>query len=75
MDDNKDVKTCGKYHVVGTSDDAMKYLGGVFIVGIGKAEIRKRIQEKLIADGFHVVTLIHPKAVVAPDVFLGEGSV
>lgn len=75
LDDNKEVKTCGNYHVVGTSDDAMKYLGGDFVVGIGNAEIRKRIQEKLIANGFHVVTLIHPKAVVAPDVSLGAGSV
>ena len=75
LDDNEAVKTCGKYSVVGASDDAIKYPCGDYIVGIGKAEIRKRIQEKLIANGLHVVTLIHPNAVVASDVSLGVGTV
>ncbi len=75
LDDNKAVKTCGEYSVVGSSDDAMRYSSCDFIVGIGNAEIRKRIQEKLIEKGLHIVTLIHPKTVIAPGVSLGVGTV
>lgn len=75
LDDDKAVKTCGEYSVVGASDDVMRYFDCDFVVGIGNAEIRKRIQEELIDKGLHVVTLIHPKAVVARDVSLGVGTV
>lgn len=75
LDDDQDVKTCGRYSVVGASGDAMRYSSCDFIVGIGNAEIRKRIQEKLIEEGLHIVTLIHPKAVIASDVSLGVGTV
>lgn len=75
LDDNQTVKTCGKYPVMGTSSDTMRYASFDFIVGIGNAEIRKRIQEELIGKGLHIVTLIHPKAVIASDVSLGVGTV
>lgn len=75
LDDNQSIKTCGKYSVVGTSSDAIRYSSSDFIVGIGNAEIRKRIQEELIGKGIHIATLIHPKAVIAPDVSLGVGTV
>ena len=75
LDDNKAVKTCGKYSVVGTSGDAMRYSSSDFIVGIGNAKIRKRLQEELIAKGLHIGTLVHPKSVVALDVSLGAGTV
>ena len=75
LDDNQAVKNCGKYFVVGASGDFMRYSSCDFIVGIGNAQIRKKIQEELIAKGLKIVTLIHPKAVVAPDVSLGVGTV
>lgn len=75
LDDNKAVMTCSKYAVIGTSGDAMQYSNSDFVVGIGNAEIRKRIQEQLLEKGLHIATLVHPKAVVAPDVFLGVGTV
>ena len=75
LDDNKDVKTCGKYSVVGVSSDAMQYSNWDFIVGIGNAEIRKRIQEDLTAKGLHITTLVHPQAVIASDTSLGMGTV
>lgn len=75
LDDNQAVKNCGKYSVVGASSDAMRYSSCDFIVGIGNAEIRKGIQEQLIEEGLHIVTLIHPKAVIASDVSLGVGTV
>ncbi len=75
LDDNKTVKTCGKYSVVGASCDAMGYSSCDFIVGIGNAEARKRIQEELTEKGLYIVTLVHPKSVIAPDVSLGVGTV
>lgn len=75
LDDNQDIKTCGKYSVVGASRDAMRYSDCDFVVGIGNTEIRKRIQAKLIEKGLQIATLIHPKAVIASDVSLGMGTV
>lgn len=75
LDDNKKIKACGRFPVIGVSDDAIRYSDSDFIVGIGKADIRRKIQEKLIANGLHIITLIHPKAVVAPDVSFGIGTV
>lgn len=75
LDDNKALKTCGKYSVAGVRDDAMRYSSYDFIVGIGNTAIRKRIQEELIAKGLHIVTLIHPKTVIASDVSFGVGTV
>ncbi len=46
-----------------------------FVVGIGNANIRERIQEDLIAKGCNVVSLVHPNAAVAYDAVIGCGSV
>jgi len=43
-----------------------------YIIAIGSGEIRKRISERL--DGVEWYTAIHPSAVIAEDVVLGEGS-
>lgn len=75
LDDNAAVKNCGTYPVVGVSCDAIHYSNRDFVVGIGNAEIRKKIQEWLIAKGLHIVSLVHPKAVVADDVSFGIGTV
>lgn len=72
LDDNESVCECEGFPVVGKSADAEK-LDGDIIVGIGNAGVRKRIQESL--PDTKIVTLIHPDAVVADDVIIGEGSV
>lgn len=46
-----------------------------FIVGIGDGMIRRKVQENLEELGADIVTLIHPAAVVADDVQIGEGTV
>lgn len=75
LDDNNAVTTCGHYSVAGASSVAIRYSDCDFIVGIGNAETRKRIQEKLTEKGLHIVTLVHPNSVIAPDVSFGVGTV
>ena len=75
LDDDSSKEECAGYKVVGTTKDLLLYKYYDFIVGIGNAIIRKRIQTELTANDFHVITLIHPNAVVADDVRIGEGTV
>ncbi len=77
LDDNPDVKAVGEYKVLGTSSMALGLAekGYDFVVGIGNAVIRERIQMELEAVGCNIVTLIHPKAVVAYDAKIVEGTV
>lgn len=75
LDDNEDLKSCGNYAVVGTCNDAVKYSDREFVVGIGANEIRRRTQKVLYEKGLHIVSLVHPHAVVAADVALGSGTV
>ncbi len=72
LDDNEELKSCGKYPVVGRTETAADVRNDIF-VGIGNAKIRKMFMERLA--GKQIVTLIHPNAVVAEDVVIGNGSV
>ena len=72
LDDNEQVKVCGKYPVVGDSKNAANVDNDIF-VAIGNADIRKRIMEKFPNKSFPV--LIHPNAVIADDVKMGKGTV
>lgn len=72
FDDDESIHECGGYPVVGKSSEAGTIDADV-IVGIGNADIRKRIQESVPEQ--KLVTLIHPDAVVAEDVVVGEGTV
>lgn len=72
FDDDESIHECGGYSVVGKSSEAGTIDADV-IVGIGNADIRKRIQESVPEQ--KLVTLIHPDAVVAEDVVVGEGTV
>jgi sugar O-acyltransferase (sialic acid O-acetyltransferase NeuD family) len=72
LDDNSTLRSCGGYPVIGKCSDAQT-MDTDMIVGIGNASIRKRIQETL--DEKHLVTLIHPDAVIADDVIIEKGSV
>lgn len=77
LDDDPAVKTVGEYAVLGASSLAGELVEEDydFVVGIGNAEIRARIQNKLEDAGCNVVTLVHPSAVVAYDASIGTGTV
>ena len=72
LDDDKTVKSCGIYPVVGRCSDALSIYNDVF-VAIGNADHRKKLIELL--NNKKIPYLIHPKAVVAEEVILGKGTV
>ena len=75
LDDNEEVKLCGSFPVVGKCDDFSMFSDRDFVVAIGNADIREKIQVKLTNSGIRMATLIHPSAVVADSVTVGEGTV
>ena len=72
FDDDAELDHCGKWPVVGTVNKALDNENDLFIA-IGKAEIRESLMDCF--KNRHFPTLIHPSAIVADDVIIGEGSV
>ena len=75
IDDNSSVKTCMGCKVIGGLAVAECYKDSDYIVAIGNAKLRERIQQDLILKGMNVVTLIHPSAVIGMNVTIGVGTV
>lgn len=71
LDDDPDVKECAGYPVLGPSGMVGELEGDVF-VAVGNCDIRKVLMER-VSDR-HFPVLIHPGAVVAEDIQLGDGS-
>lgn len=69
LDDDPELSHCGRYPVVGKTD---KKVDGSVFVAIGNNKVRKHFCEKYKDQ---LVTLIHPSAVIASDVFIGRGTV
>lgn len=72
LDDNEDIQNCGGYPVIGKSSET-GIIDADVIVGIGNADIRKRIQDSIPDE--KLVTLIHPDAVIAENAAIGAGTV
>lgn len=72
LDDNDSIHECGGYPVIGKSTEAGTIDADV-IIGIGNANVRKRIQESIPDE--KLITLIHPNAVIAQNVKIGIGTV
>lgn len=72
LDDNMELHSCGKWPVAGPSELADEIENDLF-VAIGNAAVRERLMERL--QDKHIVSLIHPSAVIAKDVEIGAGSV
>ena len=61
---------------LGKCSEAFHYISDSdFIVAIGNAAIRRNLQRQIEAAGGNILTLIHPRAVVASTVVIGRGSV
>lgn len=64
------------YRYGGKCDDFRLYLENYdFIVAIGNAVIRHRFQNEVEETGGHIATLIHPSAIISPNVEIGRGTV
>ncbi len=74
LDDNKSITTCGRYEVVGTSENICDF-NCDFFVAIGNPNIREKVTCKLNEANKKLVTLVHPDATIGEDVSIGEGSV
>lgn len=74
LDDNSELKNCGRYKVVGSSQ-VISDIDSDFVVGIGNADIRNQILSKLEQLNKSIVSLIHPNAVVGEDVSIDVGTV
>lgn len=72
LDDDETLSECGKWPVVGITCKAAEIDNDLFIA-IGNAETRKLMLERY-ADK-HLVTIIHPDAVVAEGVSIDVGTV
>lgn len=72
LDDDAEVKTCSGYPVIGKCKD-VDQVDADIVIAIGDSKIRKKLQERLLPN--KLVTLIHPKAVIADDVSIGTGTV
>ena len=75
FDDNETITECNGYAVVGTGRDVSMFSDREFVVAIGNAQIREKIQRDLEDSGHHITTLIHPNAVIGENVALGAGTV
>lgn len=77
LDDDPNSKENGGYPVLGAIKKAPEYAKEwgdslEFIIGIGSNRVRNRLNAEL---DLPWATLIHPKAIIARDVTIGEGTV
>ncbi len=76
LDDAPGLKTCLKFPVEGAVSQFVSYISHAdFIVAIGNSNIRKKIQTDLMMHNATLTTLVHPQAVIGPNVTLGGGTV
>ncbi len=77
LDDDTDIKNCGRYLVKGTVEKHREYIDSDtdFFISIGNCSIRKRIQEEIAGAGGSIATLIHPQSVISKETEIAEGTV
>lgn len=76
LDDDETIKSTIGLDVIGKTADASIYKGEAdLFVAIGNNIIREKLQEKLIKEGFNIVSLVHPSAIIGIDVEIGVGTV
>lgn len=60
--------------IVGTSADLPALAGASYTVGAGAPALKRVLSERADGAGLKAATLIHPTAVIDPDVEIGEGT-
>lgn len=75
LDDNENLRVCGKYTILGRTNLASNYNDFDFFISIGDAKIRQRLQEQLESANLTLVSLIHPDVTISDDVEIGKGTV
>lgn len=76
FDDDKTKEQCAGYPVINDVKQLEEYICEAdFIVGIGNANIRKKISSCLSEKGANFATLIHPSAIIGKNVQIGKGTV
>ena len=76
LDDNASITECLGYSVVGTSDKIAEYVDDAeFFVAIGNPTTRKKVTERIVSVDGKLATLVHPDAIIAEGVIIGEGTV
>lgn len=76
LDDDESIMTCMGIKVIGNTTDTFVYKNKAdFFVAIGNNVIREKIQEKLLSEGFSIVSLRHPNAIIGTGVEIGIGTV
>lgn len=74
LDDNDSVTECNGYKVLGKTAEYKKF-DCDFFVAIGNSHIRAKILKELISAHKSITTLVHPNAIIADDVKIGNGTV
>ncbi|WP_426416880.1 acetyltransferase [Aestuariirhabdus sp. LZHN29] len=72
-----EVRVSGGYPLIGDSNtlSGLKERWPNVVVAFGKNKLRLHFLDKLGADGFKIVSIIHPSAQIAQDVVVGAGTV
>lgn len=75
LDDDRSLKSCGRYPVMGVSEDVTRFLSDdtEFFISIGNNGIRERIQERVMESGGRMATLVHPCSTISSTASLGAG--
>ena len=74
--DDANIKESGGYAVMGKIRDYVSFLQNFeFIVAIGNADLRNKIQTELERNGARIATIIHPSAVIGGRTAIGAGTV
>ena len=61
--------------ILGAISTLAQYRHDGCVIGIGDNRLRQRLFDQLRAQGEQIVTIIHPRAVIASDVTVGAGAV
>lgn len=76
LDDDEAIKSVLGLEVVGKIDDSITYIKDCdFIVGIGNISTRRKVQERLEAEGASIPILVHPSAIIGEQVHITSGTV